>query len=123
MRCAKLSYALTWLRCCVLVTTNVDPVLAAMIGEGRFKTWSALICVADIEECLVPGHWEEQSEWYGHIKGAGNRSQIGTLVERNTRYVARVMLCSDTVQDYSRLSHDTVRFVWTCRKIARPRSP
>ncbi len=46
---------------------------------------------ADIAERLVPGHWEGD-----HIKGAGNRSQVGTLVERKTRYVALVKLCKGT---------------------------
>ena len=47
----------------------------------------------DIEERLVPGHWEGD-----HIKGAGNRSQVGTLVERKTRYVALVKLADGTAQ-------------------------
>ena len=46
---------------------------------------------ADIAERLVPGHWEGD-----HIKGAGNRSQVGTLVERKTRYVALVKLRDGT---------------------------
>ena len=48
---------------------------------------------ADIEERLVPGHWEGD-----HIKGASNRSQVGTLVERKSRYVALVKLGSGTAQ-------------------------
>jgi IS30 family transposase len=46
---------------------------------------------ADIAERLVPGHWEGD-----HIKGGGNRSQVGTLVERKTRYVALVKLDDGT---------------------------
>ena len=46
---------------------------------------------ADIAERLVPPHWEGD-----HIKGAGNRSQVGTLVERKTRYVALIKLSDGT---------------------------
>ena len=49
---------------------------------------------ADIAERLVSGDWEGD-----HIKGAGNRSQVGTLVERKTRYVALVKLDNGTAQE------------------------
>ena len=48
---------------------------------------------AEIEERLVPGHWEGD-----HIKGAGNRSQVGALVERKTLYTALVKLGNGTAQ-------------------------
>lgn len=47
----------------------------------------------DINERLVPGHWEGDL-----IKGARNQSQIGTLVERKTLFTVLVALDNATAE-------------------------
>jgi len=47
----------------------------------------------DIKERLVPGHWEGDL-----VLGKNSRSQVGTLVERKTLYVAVVKLPNRTSQ-------------------------
>ena len=51
--------------------------------RGQIKDMqSILIRSPEIEDRVIPGHWDGDL-----IKGEGNRSSVGTLVERTTRFV------------------------------------
>src|SRR5512134_3042088 len=47
----------------------------------------------EIEARLVPGHWEGDL-----LKGAFNRSSVGTLVERKTRFVVLCKMAGNTAE-------------------------
>ena len=62
--------------------------------RGRIPDMTSLHARPDeIEDRLVPGHWEGDL-----IKGAANRSAVGTLVERSSRLVMLARMEGSTAQ-------------------------
>ena len=83
----------------------VDALRQAKPGRGQRRTTrakgqtipEALRIVhrpEDIEQRLLPGHWEGD-----FIKGSFNRSAVGTVVERKTRFVILCRMDGCTAQD------------------------
>lgn len=66
-------------------------------GEDRRGRIPDMVSIHDrppeIEERLIPGHWEGD-----FIKGANNRSSVGTLVERNTLFTVLAKMENATAE-------------------------
>jgi transposase, IS30 family len=63
--------------------------------KGRLPNMKSIdLRPPEVAARIVPGHWEGEL-----IKGAMNRSSVGTLVERFSRYVMLVKLEGNTAED------------------------
>jgi len=71
---------------------------------------------AEVTERLIPGYWEGDL-----LKGAFNRSCVGTLVERTTRFVVLCKMDGCTAQDA--LEGFTRQMKKLPHRQARPRRP
>lgn len=72
---------------------NAVPARAAKTSVAGFLTWSAFMRPPEIEERLIPGRWEGD-----FIKGANNRSSVGTLVERTTLFTVPAKMENATAE-------------------------
>ncbi|SAL08076.1 integrase catalytic subunit [Caballeronia arationis] len=75
--------AVSSLPACATATARVCRAPAAQTGADRFRIWSAFMCgrpQSKTDCCLVIGEGD-------FIKGAGNQSSVGVLVERTSRLV------------------------------------
>ena len=74
--------------------TGRRPRSAGTDRRGQIADMTSLhVRPPEIEDRLVPGHWEGDL-----IKGAGNRSSVGTLVERSSRLVMLAAMTSATAE-------------------------
>ena len=59
------------------------PARAVRIGAGRSSRWGSIhVRPPEVVDRVMPGRWEGD-----FIKGAGNKSSVGVVVERTSRLV------------------------------------